>query len=47
MCDGAGNEIDFIRDPHIAEHCNMMTGVADFKREVRVKPFFVKLQILN
>ena len=26
VCDGAGNEIDFIRDPHIAEHCNMMTG---------------------
>lgn len=25
VCDGAGNEIDFIRDPHIAEHCNMMT----------------------
>ena len=26
VCDGAGNEIDFIRDPHIAVHCNMMTG---------------------
>ena len=26
VCDRAGNEIDFIRDPHIAEHCNMMTG---------------------
>ena len=26
VCDGAGNEIDFIRDPHLAEHCNMMTG---------------------
>ena len=26
VCDGAGNEIDFIRDPHLEEHCNMMTG---------------------